>query len=467
MNMLPASIPILRPPGPAPQNESWAAHLRARLRSPWAPGEWNDETKVWTPSPENPDNCIAICARRDCVVRNLHNGLCQNCKQDQRNNGWTDEQARRNPRPPRWRRRPGQRCLVVDGENQCGMDRDAIGLCFAHRGMFDRASQDSVDIWIGETRPRPFAFVCCTVPYCGRSGDLPNGKTPLCEKHTSEWHRARRDGRWEINSWLRSASSPEMPAYSIFFGNMDDTLSAELMVVIQDHVLFKSGRLHPGFLGTVARKAQRESISSLVDAPDSFWVGVMPSIRTTIMDTLSPWHRSWRRYDPWSEDLLFLQDLGLRKEGPRRTKTPAPPPLDLTAITQDWLREPYRRWVLLARDRRRICMQVFGLLVHISRFLDEHDPAFRHERDRLDAGVMSMIVHAMHARWPRNPTLGHQLGWWWQIVDFARRHELWDNVPRSFARDPGLHRNRALESEKSRPILTRRQSSTFATTSMQ
>ncbi|MBC7590064.1 MAG: tyrosine-type recombinase/integrase [Salinibacterium sp.] len=263
------------------------------------------------------------------------------------------------------------------------------------------------------------------------------------------------EGDLDIRSWLLSQTTRDMPAYSIYFGEMKETLRAELMVVIQDHVLFKSGRLQAGLLGTVVRKAERENVESLLTASEEFWDKLNPSVRTLIEDTLKPLHRGWRAYDPWVEDLLFLQDLGLRKEGPRRTKVQAPAPLDLTVITQGWLREPFRQWVLLTRDRRRICIQVYGLLLLVSKTLDEQDQSLRHDTARLNAGVMSVIVNAIHARWPINPTLGHQLAWWWKITDFARRHELWDDIPRSFARDPGAHRNRGQETEKTRPLLPR------------
>lgn len=455
MSAVPAPIPILRPRTPGAPSQTWVEHLQGRLRSPWMPGEWDEQTQVWTPSPANPDNCVSLCERPGCGVRNLHQGFCAPCASERLEKGWSDEDLMANPRPARFRRLPHQACTVADASGRCELDRDAGGLCTLHRRNFEYSEHTSVKEWLLAAAPAPHSFVACTIPQCRRSAEHGDGDARLCGLHHHAWRGARDEGVWDFGSWRLTVDAPQMLSYSIYFEGMGEVLRAELMVVIQDHVLFKSGRLHPGLLATVARKAKREALASLVDASDQFWEGVTPAIRVVILDTLLPLHRSWRRYDPWSEELLFLQDLGLRREGPRRTKTPAPAPLDLAAISQEWLREPFRHWVLLTRDRRRVCIQVYGLLLFVSRTLTEHDAALQHDMNRLDTGVMSVVVNAMHARWPLAHTLRHQLGWWWKITEFARRHELWNDIPRSFAQDPAVHRNRNAESEVSRPRLTR------------
>jgi ribosomal protein L37E len=356
-----------RPAGVEP--EPILARLRAALdmEALIAVG-YDPGAQVFAPSPQHPVFGFEECAVRDCAAVAVQAGLCSPCAR-------------------RWRRAPSSgmsreefiaspRLQIVLGRKRevlcrvCrvpGFERPAsgpLGLCLACTRTFRRSLVPSVDDWIaggqprkGRRTPRPPAqprptYGCCE--RCGRWAAHPRPRS--CQPCRFRW-RAVGQPDWEV--WrrehpMRLAVDDRVLAFA---GSVPERLRLEFLIGVQDAMDGELKFNAWGDLTRLATRLTRMGVESVLEVEQS-------PIRTTAAELLLKriqWSVEQALVDPEAELARDVWRLGLlRRDGGRQN-------LDLTTLTQCWLRELFRDWARESLGTTRNVVYLNATLCQIRR----------------------------------------------------------------------------------------------------
>ncbi|MFP5311558.1 MAG: tyrosine-type recombinase/integrase, partial [Actinomycetes bacterium] len=144
-------------------------------------------------------------------------------------------------------------------------------------------------------------------------------------------------------------------------------------------------------------------------------------------------------YDPHTDDRIHLGDLNLRITASAAIETFQKRPLDLGRITQPWLREGYRNWLLTTLPRRSDALTGYRLAVLASNVL-VRSPGQGKDPRILGPADMSAIIGAMNRQWPNYGGAKGAFRIWRYILETGHRSTIWTDVPRTFSYNPRLHR---------------------------
>jgi hypothetical protein len=340
-----------------------ALDLEALIAVGYDPG-----AQVFAPSLEHPIFGFEECAVRDCEGVAVQAGMCGPCAR-------------------RWRRGPSSgmsreefiaapRLQIVLGRKRqvlcrvcCvpGFERPAagpLGLCLLCTRTFRRSLVPSVDEWIaggqrrpGRRTPRPPAQPRPTYGRCERCGRWAAHPRPRsCQPCRFRWRELGRPD-WEV--WCREhpARAAVDNGVLTFSASVPERLRLEFLIGVQDAI---DGELKFNAWGDLTRLAARlarmgvESVLELEEAPTGSAAAEMLlkriqwSVEKTLVDTEAELARNvWR--------------LGLlRRDGARQN-------LDLTTLTQPWLRELFRDWAREALGTTRNVVYLNATLCQIRR----------------------------------------------------------------------------------------------------
>lgn len=316
---------------------------------------YDPERQVFAPSREHPIFGFTECAVRDCPGLAAQAGeLCGPCARRWRSvqpGGMPLEEFVGTPRLRIVQRRKREVlcrvCCVA------GFERPAsgpLGLCLLCMKSFRRSGVSSVDEWIrgGQQRksrraPRAPARPRATYGRCERCGRLASHPRPLsCGPCQLTWRKA---GKPAWDRWRREHPVPIAASERVFdLSPVPERVRLEFLVGLQDALHGERKFNAWSDLTRLARRLAKMRVASVLDVAES-------PIRTTMARLLLmrvQWAVERALLDPEEELLGDVWRLGLlRRDGGRQR-------LDLTVISQPWLREIYRDWAREALARRHV-----------------------------------------------------------------------------------------------------------------
>lgn len=428
-------------PHSLPDRRSWVTFLEDQLPTDWLPGEWDARTGTLTPLPDTGRFSVVTCSRTGCTTVIENRRTCGSCLQ-----------SRMNPRaaavgPARAERgAPTQRdCVLTRDGMRCGRNQVSKGLCRTHYALFktNRKSAD-VQTWLRSTTSKPKAFIPCAVTGCPISADNPNSDLLLCSNHHYRLAAKRKRGEIvDIRSALQWLSTPTDSPVMLRLGRLDLRVRTEIRYVIQAHLDLARGPLQVRVYRDLINKTAQWKTTSVLDTIDKIdgrTNANSTSVHRFITEVLIREKRRHNGYDPYTENLIHLSDLNLRTTASMRRETFEKPPLDLGRITQPWLREGYRNWLLTILPRRNDARTGYRLSVLASHVLGRQCADEGHDPSLLGAAHMSAIINAMNKQWPNYGGAKRAFRLWRQILDSGHRSSIWDDVPRAFSYNPRLHK---------------------------
>lgn len=465
--------------------QTWEEYLLSNLDNDWRPGEWNANEWVFIPNPDNPNTALVRCARVGCE-RTFQGGprqpLCPTCLDEAKATGVSPSEIAQQPkqsvtrtgRQRRQRRASLPRCAVSVRGIQCGQDADTTGaiLCQSHQDQWQETWRSDVrfrsrDAWLaavtaGELEALPYARQPCDTPLCQQSAWAMEGTTAhLCALCAKSYNDHVRSGDVQsVDEWLRSFSNPYtgLPTLALsLIGS--DTARIEFLYAIQQLDKTSLGSFYVARIRQILGAVRRKNPESLLDDLD--WLRDqgdsqhVTSIANRLADILAAALRRFNGYDARTADLLYLNDLPLRtlRSSPELSRQIQP--LDLTTIPQPWLREAFRTWVLSGLPPRRDVNVAYAVARSASTTLMRTLGAASLDGAEVGLADMTAIVNGFHSDWttegaagPNKDTMKYVLRFWWEMCDLARRTQLWDDIPATFAHDPAVHRNNGFAIEE-------------------
>lgn len=462
-------------PAPTRPARTWHEYLREANQQAWRPDEFDPVSGLWHPDPSSPRNVLQTCRRPGCTAPTAGTGprgICNQCNGEMKAQGWTKDQILTTPvsepRSPA-RNRPEQ-CLVVVEGVACSHNARQKGLCRDHYGIFKTSGQRDPKAWASVgvgNRGEPlrlYSHADCMVPRCPRTGHrIRAAGMSLCPSCRLQMRNKIDSGEArDAADWLlRYAEPQDRPPFVVDFALLpSDLVRDELLFVLRGWDAQRAAALDSVVVMAIIRRARAAQIETLVN-PD--WVseaaprlGRAAAFSTFLNSTLGQAYRRFSGYDPAREDVLYLEDLPLREitssPKPSRAEVKA---LDLNAITQPWLREGFRKWVLTELDTRNSILIAYSTVCRAGEALKDHRADHGVDGSRLGLEDMTVIVRAIHqtltaegASGPNSDTVRGRLRFWWRVVNSARRLGVWDDIPATFARDPRFHANVGVKTDR-------------------
>lgn len=239
--------------------------------------------------------------------------------------------------------------------------------------------------------------------------------------------------------WL---SNPADPRVLLRLGRLSPRVSTEIRYVIQAHIGLARSPVQTRVYRDLINKAahwRTASLAATIHKASGRTTANSRSVYRFITEILTREERRHGGYDVHSERLIYLTDLNLRTTTATRRETFKKPPLDIGRITQTWLREGYRNWLLTILPGRGDAQIGYRLAVLASQVLRQgsdqgDDPSV------LGPAHMSAIVNAMNRQWPNYGGAKSTFRLWRHILDTSHRSSLWSDVPRTFSYNPRIHK---------------------------
>jgi integrase len=314
---------------------------------------YDRERQVFAPAADHPIFGFAECAVRDCPGLAEIGGLCGPCAR-RRANGQPVMPLEEFVQVARVRvvgRRARERlCRVC-----ClpGFERPAsgpLGLCLLCTKTFRRSGVATVDEWIGggqhrtgrraprtPARPRP------SYGRCERCGRLASHPRPLsCAPCRLTWRTAGKPpwDRWRRKHPVRVAASGRV----LSLGALPARVRLEFLVGLQDALNGERKFNAWADLTRVVARLIEMRVTSVLDVAQS----PIRTSRAKLLFSRVCWAVEQALVDPDAELARDVWRLGLLRRDAGRQR------LDLTVISQPWLREIYRDWAREALSGRRV-----------------------------------------------------------------------------------------------------------------
>ena len=316
---------------------------------------YDPEREVFAPSADHPILGFAVCVVANCTTVAVSvNDLCGPCRRRwraRRGPALTVEQFVAIPRLHvelgRKRQAVCRVCCVS------GFERPAAGphgLCLVCAHSYSRSGVAAVDEWIaggqhrpGRRTPRPPAQPRPTYGLCERCGRMAAHPRPLsCQPCRFRWRAA---GWPDWATYCREHPVPvTVDGRTLVLAGVPERLRLEFLLGVQDALAGELKFNAWGELSRLAARLTRTGVQSVLDVDQS-------PIRTTGAQMLLAriqWSVQRALADPGEELARDVWRLGLiRRDGGHNR-------LDLTQITQPWLREIYRDWARESLGTRNI-----------------------------------------------------------------------------------------------------------------
>ncbi|MEX5709136.1 tyrosine-type recombinase/integrase [Parafrankia sp. FMc6] len=320
----------------APAEEDELARLRAALRPDFlAEAGWDPDQRVLAPARTHPLLGLQECAVADCEagIRTRGALLCTPCGERFRTSGVPLDQFVKLSSGKVSRLREVL-CLVGGCERP---SHDRRKLCSAH-GRQRWALGVSVEEFLARDDVTPRAsFGPCRVPACIRRA---RGRRGLCYPHDSRWRQALRDPTVRLAEWAAVQPPIGVDAIVILKG-LPERVQVELLVAIQRRTDADT-KTAVTVIRHVTRLLREHRMASVLDLAELDRATLRPEINTTVK-----WITAAVRVvlsDPVREqakDVWDLRVMGLRGG------------MNFTALSQPWLREAAKAWVLEDIPRHR------------------------------------------------------------------------------------------------------------------
>lgn len=447
----------LTDPKPSPA-KTWSEHLKAGIVRDWRSGEFDPETLVFTPDPDNPRTSAGYCVRSGCTTLLPRAAVCHSCRTEQKRSGSAvplNEWAAQADPPIRFQPKVG--CLVVGCERSHG----GKGLCHSHNARFAKWAKkqlgaSDVASWIVVVDPGPLSpLPRCRAGACRRDATRKNG---LCHGHQSEYAKWEQGGgahglSVDADTWLRTTREPPMDeslttysrAAAVPFGVLPEPVRWEFLYAVQQRDL-GGGVLSTSDLRGTYRALLRSGRTSFVGeallgraTDNAFRAGMLNEWQRHVDDA----HREWSGIDNRDPRVIHLRDLELT-----RSTLPVGPnaKVDLSPVQRTWIVQSYESWIRSAPRSR----QDVGYLLHMVVLIDEILTVRGTPRQALGRPDMDAIVSGIRKRWHLDHTQRRQIGLLNRFLAYCRREEAlqehWGDIPSTFALDLARHRPRGTKS---------------------
>lgn len=453
MNRLPSRrASALIAPEPAAA-ESWVEHLRSLIVPSWRPGEFEFGRLLLLPDQSNPHTNLSSCIRSGCGVLLSRGRICPNCRGEwaaSRVQGITVEEWASHPR---FRREVMQGCLVP----KCARGHAKLGLCSAHSATYCRYRSASgpdvptVTDWLADREPRALPPAAgCSAHLCGR--DRRNFE-PLCEVHNRRYenwctqHRREKGGN-SILLWLDREHEPLMnpetaatyaSSSATPFGLLNEPLRWEYLYAVQQRDLTGRAHLAAFEIRATYLALRRSGQTTAVGKTDLGRSGTgrnLAGMLTEWQRLIDDAHRTWSGVDNRDPQVIYLQDLTMRKTN-RRVGPNAI--LDLRPIQHAWIAQTVTAW---ARSSLQAPVQLLQAAA-AWKLADEVLTARKTPKPALGTADMDAVIRVIRKRWTSERTQYRHIAAIDRVIKFARRDDAleatWKDVPSRFAVDPGRH----------------------------
>lgn len=313
---------------------TWGEHLKSLIIPSWRPGEFEFDGLLLVPDQSNAHTSMSSCIRSGCGIMLSRGRLCPSCRGDwatSKVHGTTLEE---------WASHPRDRREVIRGRlvPDCVRGHAKLGLCSAHSAAYCRYRSASdpysstVTDWLGDREPKALPLAAgCSASLCGRER---RSLEPLCENHHrryDNWCKQQRLEKSEdsILLWLDCEYEPMMhlettttyaASSATPFGLLTEPLRWESLYAVQQRDL--TGRSHLAALDIRAiylalRRSGRTTVVGETDLgqsrPGTNLTGMLIEWQRLIDDT----HRTWSGVDNRDPQVIYLQDLTMRKTNRR------------------------------------------------------------------------------------------------------------------------------------------------------
>jgi hypothetical protein len=340
---------------PPLDHETWVAFLSLRLlpAGGWRPGEFDPARWLFTGDPENPMTTSTRCRVAACATVVGSRCLCKACERAMTTSGVGPEEFVASYQPVlRNRALGGATCIVARDGRRCERRRisNQTGLCQAHAGRWNLTRHGvgvSLEQWC-QTVARPLA----ARPACMVAGCLVDARADigLCGPHHRLWRLGQAalpvGGSAAAGEWA-GAWSPRLRINQFSLAALEPTVRAELLYALQQRDS-QGQRLDPQAVrGLVGALGGLEALATATGAErrrrtgQRGIVGSYARLAWRIIDLAFEAFRGLSHTDGDVWDALAL-DL----ETPRPGRRPNRATIDFSPISQTWLRDVTKHWVI-------------------------------------------------------------------------------------------------------------------------
>ncbi|MGH3629316.1 MAG: tyrosine-type recombinase/integrase, partial [Sciscionella sp.] len=371
----------------------WLQWLRARLNPAWRPGEWDEQTLLFTGDLESARTAAWACRTPGCPTATRRpSGRCDGCRRARvtAGIGWAAFDA---APPPRARRPLARDRCSVPG---CAGDRHCRGLCYRHERAWGKNRSEPVAAFTARAQPLRRAGDC-RVAGCDREQIRPRG---LCWLHDQRLLRrggARFSGD-ELAAWI-ATETPRLGIHQFCLAGLGELPRVELLYGLQCRDQAPPP-LDPSEVRILlARLARLQGLASLREADpqvvcESGGTVYNASTRALFRDLRRHLDRAWAAHagtDAFAGDVWQVALLDLRINASRAWPATRGV-VDFRAIELAWLREITKDWARATRpylqrlrETLRACQRASQALVAAGRT----DPTL------LDSGDFTRILDAI------------------------------------------------------------------------
>jgi integrase len=417
--------------GIRPGDQGWVAWLRARLDPAWRPGEWDDETLLFTGDLNSARTAAWPCRTPACPTATRRpSGRCDGCRRARVGAGlsWADFDAAPPPRATRALRRDP--CSVPG----CDSDRHCRGLCFRHERCWGKDRTEPIAVFIARagalTRAAP-----CQVAGCDRESIARRG---LCRFHGQRLQRRGMLSGDELAAWV-AGERPRLGVGQFSLAGLPELLRVELLYGLQHR-----DQAPPPLDPTEVRilLARLGDAASLREADpqvvcESGGMVYNAGTRGLFRDLRRHLDRAWAQHsglDPFAGDVWQVALLDLRINASRRWPATRGV-LDFRSIEPAWLREVVKDWARATRpylQRLRETLRACQAASHMLTAAGRTEPA------GLGAGDFTAIIDAISSQRRADGILysaSHRnlmLYQFCQVIEHGRASGLMATVPDPF-----------------------------------
>jgi integrase len=326
----------------------------------------------------------------------------------------------------RWRRqRPNAVCRV----DACGYGVAAIGLCQLHFQRWHRGGRAELAGWLADPPPiqAPQPGSCCAVGHCELWPT--SAASPFCRAHANTW---KANGRPEVGSFVRGFTEMAVTAdESIRLDDLSPQLRLEIQFALQCRRDDHTTKTMPTVVMQVVRFLAATTAVSLLDRSEDVWRGLIgrPAPKDGNPRAFLVYARrkieDLADADGWEgefdRDVWQLRRLGFDGN----------PTLDLTVVTQPWLRSPLKRWLrwrlgaglnleTVRRGLRSVArFSAFCAAVGVNRMAD------------IDRTVLERYLADLHAELAGRQRHNDHIGQLQSFLNAVRQHGWVDSLPAS------------------------------------
>nr|WP_203691580.1 tyrosine-type recombinase/integrase [Streptomyces sp. SID12488] len=422
----------------------WTVWLREQVAEGWRPGEWDADTLVFTGDVENPRTVVFRCGTAACDALASTKSLCSGCAKAQKAGGLSMKDFKATHVPVRDRTMTGRQalCRVQD----CPRESNLWGLCSAHASLrhkdLDRNPSSSLEAWVALQRAYD------PVPGCRVRGCRYDGRGPLglCFQHGRRLRQhpaSRIAGAPLPASWLER-QAPYLGVHQFSLAPLHPLVRWEVLYVLQQRDA-RGQKVDP--------LAARQMITHLADACESLAAvaaGEVPRRSQMNVDALlREAHRvvaagfaRFKGVDPASLATLDLAELGVR--GKRGGRTSRSGDVDLTELSQPWLRQILVAWIGETKPTTGEVRRAHRACVTAARALSLQSGGGQ-DAAALSFADMNAVVGAFREL-PKldgapmgNKTRGALLSFFFKVLDYSRAAGYLGDMSAYFARHSSHH----------------------------